>query len=323
MLKSLGRLVRVGTATCAVLFVGGALTAQAATPNRYANVSAAGALLSGSAVSGVVRLNVGQYEVTFTSNVSGCAYVATTVKSATQALQVFTAGGHLSANGVYVETKNQGGGLTDGPFNLVVSCGGTTAPFAVVGYANDLVRSSPGATLTPLGAGRYNVTFASAVKNCAYIATVGDPAAALVYNPAGVYTGSSTAGIYTVYVETKNAAGGLQSGVPFHLVAFCGLRHSYRAVVDPAGIIKRGSPFTSSFRIATGQYIMVTNANIMPSCAVVATRGSINTGVPFNPTTIEIAGGPAPNTAGLELKELLFFGGNLFNEAFHVVAVCP
>jgi hypothetical protein len=29
---------------------------------------------------------------------------------------------------VYVETKNQGGGLTDGPFNLAVDGGAPTSP---------------------------------------------------------------------------------------------------------------------------------------------------------------------------------------------------
>jgi hypothetical protein len=35
---------------------------------------------------------------------------------------VFTAGGHQSNAGVYVETKNLGGGLTDFPFHLAVDC---------------------------------------------------------------------------------------------------------------------------------------------------------------------------------------------------------
>ncbi|MGI9040306.1 MAG: hypothetical protein ACR2HK_04225 [Gemmatimonadales bacterium] len=80
--------------------------------------------------SGVAKLGVGQYEVTFNRNVMPCAYVATTNNAYSQALGVYTAAGHLSANGVYVETKNQGGGLTDGPFNLVVACGPLSTRFA-------------------------------------------------------------------------------------------------------------------------------------------------------------------------------------------------
>src|SRR5215471_1738859 len=137
----------------------------------------------------VTHIGTGRYEVTFSSSVASCAYVATTIASGSQSLLVFTASGHLSANGVYVETKNQGGGLTDGPFDLVVTCGGTGIRYAVVGYTANLVRSTSGTTLSFLGSGRYNIRFASPVTGCAYIATLADPGNALVFNPSGVYTG--------------------------------------------------------------------------------------------------------------------------------------
>jgi hypothetical protein len=38
---------------------------------------------------------------------------------------VFTASGHLGTSGVYVETKNLGGGLQDYPFHLAVTCPST------------------------------------------------------------------------------------------------------------------------------------------------------------------------------------------------------
>src|SRR5215470_6121175 len=158
-------------------------TASAASPNLFASVALAGTLVNGNGVSSVTHIGTGQYEVTFTSDVSGCAYVSTTQNAYSQAIQSYTAGGHLSTSGVYVETKNQGGGLTDGPFNLVVVCGSVGTQYAVVGYAANLVRSSPGSTLTPLGYGRYNVQFSSPVGACSYIATVGDPSNALVFNP--------------------------------------------------------------------------------------------------------------------------------------------
>jgi hypothetical protein len=132
-------------------------TASAASPNLFASVAANGTLVHGNGVSSVTHIGTGQYEVTFISDVSTCAYVSTTHNAYSQALQSFTAGGHLSSRGVYVETKNQGGGLTDGPVDVAVACGLTGWEFAVVGYTADLVRSSPGATLTHLGAGRYDV----------------------------------------------------------------------------------------------------------------------------------------------------------------------
>src|SRR6516162_9047649 len=90
-------------------------TASAASPNLFASVALNGTLVNGNGVSSVTHIGTGQYEVTFTSDVSACAYVSTTQNASSQALQSFTAGGHLSSRGVYVETKNQGGGLTDGP----------------------------------------------------------------------------------------------------------------------------------------------------------------------------------------------------------------
>src|SRR5215469_7471884 len=164
--------------------------APAAVPtNLWARVSGAGTLIAGSGVTGVTHTVTGQYEVAFAVNVRSCAYVATTVNAHSQALQVFTAGGHLSVNGVYVETKNQGGGLTDGPFNLAVDCGAPGWDYAVVGYTARLARATPGTTLRVLGTGRYDLTFRINVRKCAYLATVGDPGNALVFTPNNVSTG--------------------------------------------------------------------------------------------------------------------------------------
>jgi hypothetical protein len=294
----------------------------AVAPALFANVSATGTLISGNGVLSAAKIGPGQYEVTFNVNVSQCAYVATTANAYSQAIQVFTAGGHLSNNGVYVEVKNQGGGLTDGPFSLVVNCGSAAMKFAVVGYAADLVRGTAGATLTNLGVGRYQITFLEAVKTCAYIATVGDPADALVFAPGGVYTGSGSNG-RSVYIETKNPGGGLSDGIPFHLVVVCPTATNLRlAVVNQTGLSTRGSALTSSFRTSIGRHTVVTNRAIA-NCATVATRGSIDKAVPFAPATIELLGGPATNTIGIEIRELLFFGGGLTDAAFHAATICP
>jgi hypothetical protein len=295
-----------------------ATSAQAA--NLFATVDISGNLISGSGATGSIQLGPGQYEVTFSSNVSDCAYVATTVNAYSQALQVFTAGGHLSANGVYVETKNQGGGLTDGPFHLAVVCGTTKMHFAVVDYAGNLARGTPGATISSPGLGRYNITFLVNVKNCAYLATVGDPGNGLVFAPSGVYTGSGP-NTKTVYIETKNPGAGLQPGVPFHLAVICAAPKTSFAVADANGVPNRSSALTSSFRSATGRYVVVEGANI-GNCATIATRGSVNKSVPFFPTTVELIPGPALNTIGIELRELLAFGGNPFSDAFHAATFC-
>ncbi len=299
----------------------GTTLAQAASTNLFASVNADGTLNHGNDVTSVTHIGVGQYEVRFSANVRNCAYVATTINSGSQALQVFTASGHLSADGVYVETKNQGGGLTNGPFDLVVDCGQPGWSYAVVGYTANLVRATPGAALKVLGTGRYDVSFPASVRTCAYLATVGDPGTGLVFHPNGVYTGSG-GNAETVYIETKNPAGGLSSGIPFHLAVICpSAANAKVAVVTATGLPWRGSSLTSSFSASTGQYILATN-RALSACTTVATRGSVNTAVPFDPATVEVTAGPASNTAGIQIRQLAFFGGNLASESFHAAMIC-
>jgi hypothetical protein len=44
--------------------------------------------------------------------------------------------------------------------------------------------------------------------------------------------------------------------------------------------------------------------------------------VPFDPATAEITPGPASNTTGIQVRTLLFFGGNLAAESFHAATIC-
>ena len=298
-----------------------AAPAQAGSANLFASVSASGTLAHGKGVTSVTHLGTGQYEVRFATHVQNCAYVATTVNAFSQALQVFTAGGHLSDDGVYVETKNQGGGLTNGPFNLAVDCGAPGWSYAVVGYTANLVRATPGTTLTSLGTGRYDVTFRTSINNCAYEATVGDPGHNLVFNPNGVYTGSGP-NARTVYIETKNPGGGLSAGIPYHLAVICpSAANAKIAVVNASGLPSRGSLLTSSFRSSTGRYTLATST-VLTACATVATRASVNASVPFDPATVEITPGPAVNTIRIQVRQLLFFGGHLASESFHAAMIC-
>ena len=293
-----------------------------ASAHIWAVVDQNGNLIHGNRSTGVVKLGPGQYEVSFNRNLTSCAYVATTRNAYSQAIQASTAGGHLSANGVYVETKNQGGGLTDGPFDLVVTCGGTGIRYAVVGYSADLVRSTSGTTLSFLGAGRYNIRFANPVTGCAFIATLADPGNALVYSPSGVYTGSGP-DANTVYIETKNPGGGLQDGVPFHLELICSSTANTRyAVVRATGAKQRSSSGMTATRLSIGNFQISSNNLGISACATVATRGSVDTAVPFNPATVEIVPGPTNHSIDVQVRQLLFFGGALKNLAFHAASVC-
>jgi hypothetical protein len=222
---------------------------------------------------------------------------------------------------VYVEVKNQSGGLTNGPFDLALACGQSGWQFAVVGYTANLVRSTSGTTLAHPATGKYNVTFPATVNKCAYLATVGDPANALVFAPSGVYTQSGPSS-NIVSVETKNPAGGLTDGIPFHLASICPSALSTHVIVVAAsGLPVRGSGLTSSFNASTGNYVVITNQSLA-ACTEIATRGSSTKAVPFTPATVEITPGPAANTTGIQERQLLFFGGALVNQDFHAAAVC-
>lgn len=319
--KRLGALGVVGLA----LVVGTVVavsSAVGASTNLFATVSQSGTLVDGNGVSSVTHIGTGQYEVRFTSNVSACAYSASTKNAYSQALLISVASGHLSADGVYIETKNQGGGLTDGPFNLVVNCGTTGMQYAVVDYNGNLARSTSGATISSPGTGRYDITFPSAVNTCSYLANIGDPSNGTDVTPAVVETGSGPT-TSTVYVETKNMGGGLTSGIPFHLSVICpSAPLTKELVVGANGLASRGSALTSSFNSGTGTYDVITNLAIAKACATVVTRGSTNTAVPYDPATVETVSGPASNTFRVQTRYLLGFGGNLNNEAFHAAIVC-
>ncbi|MBO0881526.1 MAG: hypothetical protein J2P17_14540 [Mycobacterium sp.] len=319
--KAVAAVAVAGAAAAALAAPTLASATNATSSNLYAKINASGALVAGNGVTSSTALGPGQYEVTFNRNVSSCAYVATPENAFSQAVQVFTASGHLSTSGVYVETKNQGGGLTSAPFDLVVDCGSTNTPYAVVGYNANLVRSSGGVTLSHPGPGRYNITFPRTVNTCAALATVADPGNGLVFNPFGVYTGEGP-NTNTIYIETKNGGGGLQDGAPFHLVLMCsGAPNVSGAKIGANGIT--GTSFNSmlSYQGSTGQYLLVTR-NDITNCATIATRGSINRAVPFSPSTTESVAGPAANTVGVQVRNLLFFGGGFDSQSFHTAVVC-
>jgi hypothetical protein len=101
-------------------------SAAAASSGQWVVTDYSGNFVRGSGVIGFTHIGTGRYEVTFNQNVAACSYVAT-IADPSNALVfnpglVFTASGHNSANGVYVETKNLGAGLADYPFQLQVAC---------------------------------------------------------------------------------------------------------------------------------------------------------------------------------------------------------
>lgn len=191
---------------------------------NYAVVNADGSLVRGDAQS-VTRLNAGQYEVTFGIPVNRCGYTANTGDPGNSLIPdtglIFTAGGHSSSNGIYVETKTLTGGLADYPFHLSAACAST---YAVVD-GQTLVRGDA-QSVNQLGVGLYEVTFAFPVDECGYKATIGDPANGAVAAPGLVFITGDSNTENGVHVETKEL-GGAASNFPFHLRVTCPLAFGF------------------------------------------------------------------------------------------------
>jgi predicted small lipoprotein YifL len=199
------------------------LWVRCASSDRWVVTEYAGNKVRAANVSSFTKLGIGRWEVTFTSDVSKCAYIATIGDPGNKLVYnpglVFTAGGHGGPNGVYVETKNLGGGLADYPWQLQVRCT-SAAQWVVSDYVGAKVRAAGVSSFTKLGPGRWEITFDRDMRNCAYLATIGDPGNKLVYNPGLVFTAGGHGGPNGVYVETKNLGGGL-ADFPYHLNAVC------------------------------------------------------------------------------------------------------
>lgn len=120
----------------------------------------------------------------------------------------------------------------------------------------------------------------------------------------------------------KNPGGGL-ANFPFHLAVVCPTAVNTKSLVMGSnGIPVRGGKLTSSFRAEPGFYGYATNSNIA-TCATIATRGSVDKAVPFNPATVEVLRTGYPvNALGIQTRNLLGAGGALADNAFHVVTFC-
>jgi hypothetical protein len=44
--------------------------------------------------------------------------------------------------------------------------------------------------------------------------------------------------------------------------------------------------------------------------------------VPFTPATVEIVPGPRASAIGIQVRQLLFFGGAFIDQDFHAATVC-
>jgi hypothetical protein len=101
------------------------IVAQARAHTQWAVVDSAGALSRKSGASSSSRVALGEYEVVFGGNVTGCAYAATLGASDTTeppAGEVGASQRSGNANAVSVVTRDSAGAKADRPFHLTVNC---------------------------------------------------------------------------------------------------------------------------------------------------------------------------------------------------------
>jgi hypothetical protein len=290
-----------------------ALPAAAENSSLYAVVNSSGILVRGSNVAGFNHPGPGLNEVAFNRDVSNCSYTATLGEPGNAPLYtaglVFTSSGPSGVNGVYVETKNLGGGLFDLPFHLNVSCDNE---WAVVSANGSLARGGGVLLVDHSFIGVYEVMFERDVSNCAYTATIGDWSTNHVYDLGLVFTAGGHKGPTGVYVETKNMGGGL-TDFPFHLNVTC---TSTWAVVRVDGTDSRDLDVVATTHAGPGRYEVTFNHDIS-NCAFIATIGDPNARYVYDPGLVSTSG--APNGVYVDTMNLV---GVLTDAPFHLNVSC-
>ena len=284
--------------------------------DSFAVVSANGHIVRGRA--GAFQYSIGQYEVSFPFDVSHCGYTATIGDTANGLVfapgLVFTAGGHSTSDGVYVETRDLNGVLTNFPFHLNLTC---TGEFAVVGANGALARSGlTTASSQSWSGGMYEVGFKHSVSGCAYTATLGDTGNGAPPTTGWVFPAGGHLSTYDVYLETKNLGGGI-SPFPFHLNVNC---NGEFAVVGYTGNLVRHDRSVINFiNYGVGQYEVIFNHNVT-GCAYTATVADPSNGLVYYPGLVFTASGhTSKNGVYVETKNP---GGGLSYYPFHLTVSC-
>ena len=92
----------------------------------FAVVDASGGFVRGKSVVSVTHLNTGTYDIRFSRPIGKCAWTATVGEPGfgdqPGPAQVSLAGRSGTKNGIFLQTFDGGGTLTDLPFHLLISC---------------------------------------------------------------------------------------------------------------------------------------------------------------------------------------------------------
>jgi hypothetical protein len=194
--------------------------------------------------------------------------------------------------------------------------GGTK--WAVVNSAGTLVRGSGATGALHLGAGTYEVDFATSMVNCAYVATSGDVGVGAVSGPIEV-TVASRAGVPKgLFIQTFDQTTGATVDAPFHVITYCGTSPDY-AVVGSDGVLARGSGVVSATRLGIGNYEVVFDRTVK-KCTFSAAIGTIAAGSVPAPGEITVAV-RAGNGKGVFVRTIARTGGNA-DSPFHLGVDC-
>lgn len=272
----------------------------------------------------VAGTGTGEWEVTFPVDMRGCSYVATVGDPANQPVPgaglASTARGRGN-NVVHVSTATPDGTPAKLPFHLQAECAGKGlwAAFDTAGKVargNGVVRSSHP------DPGRWEVTFATDVSDCGYLASVGDPRTQTVPDPALVLTARGRDGNpASVHVETVPLDGDGRAGqpadVPFHLQVVCGERNVQYLVTGRRGAQQRGTA-TDLTSAGTGKW-EVTFGRDVSKCAYLATVGDAGTQSVSPPGLAVTSSGRDRNSVHVETRNL---AGTATDLPYHLRAVC-
>ena len=259
----------------------------------------------------------GTYQVNFTQDVSACGYTASlgyANSSGSAPPGTVTVAGRAGVpNGVYVQTSNATGTLTNMSFHLVVQC--TWGIWAVVDPSGNLVRGNNAVGVSWQGNGSYAVVFNQNVQNCSFFATLGKTGSFGAVGPGFVTVAGEAFSPDGIFVQTWSLAGS-GTNISFHVMAQCS--SPTWAVVDSTGALVRGS--SSGATGFGGGSFEVDFFQDVQNCAIVVSlgqTGSLGAAPPGSVTTV----GRGGNDLGVFVTTYNA-AGTLTAESFHIGVFC-
>jgi len=186
--------------------------------------------------------------------------------------------------------------------------------WAVVNRNGYLVRGSRVTRVARLGLGRYEVTFARNVTQCAYLATT-----IKSYRQANViFPASGHRSVNGVYVEIKDQTYGMTDG-PFNLVVICNELGNRFAVIGYSANLVRATPGTVVAYQGSGGYHVTFTKSVRP-CSYIARVADPGNGSIALPGVVATARSAGDNSVFVQTFSLA--GGDQEGFPFHLALIC-